>query len=85
MGNINSALKYKKIQFRIGGKMNLIQKIRIFIIKHYKGLLKAVFSSALIALIIYEGGKQIQSIRLADTLHTMRAIPVQWLFLFFLQ
>ena len=64
--------------------MNAIQKIRIFIIKHYKGLLRVGFSSALIALIIYEGGKQIQSIHLADTLHTMRAIPVQWLFLFFL-
>ena len=64
--------------------MNIIQKIRIFIFKHYKGLLKIAFASALIALILYEGKNQIQSIHPAATLHTMRSIPIEWLGLFFL-
>ena len=63
--------------------MNIIQKTRIFILKHYKGILKIAFASLLVALILYEGKSQIQSIHPAATLHTMRSIPIRWLSLFF--
>lgn len=64
--------------------MNIIRKIRIFLLKHYKSLLKLAFASALFLLILYEGQNQIKSIHPAATLHTMRSIPIQWLCMFFL-
>jgi len=66
-----------------GDHMNLAEKLRIFIYKHYKGLLKIAFASVLIALILYEGSDQILSIHPAATLQTIRSIPYGWLGLFF--
>ncbi|HVI42894.1 MAG TPA: bifunctional lysylphosphatidylglycerol flippase/synthetase MprF, partial [Anaerovoracaceae bacterium] len=62
--------------------MNIIKRIRVFILKHYKTLLKFAFALALISLILFEGKSQIQSIHPAATLHTMRAIPIEWIILF---
>ena len=63
--------------------MNIIGRIRIFIIKHYKTLLKFAVALILITLILIEGKSQIQSIHPAATLHTLRAIPLIWNLLFF--
>jgi phosphatidylglycerol lysyltransferase len=62
--------------------MNIIKKIEIFILKHYKGILKSVFASALILLILFEGKSQFESIHLASTLHMIRLIPLKWIILF---
>ena len=62
----------------------MIKRIRINLLNHYKSLLKLAFASFLIALIIYESRLQIQSIHPVATLHLIRSIPAQWLFLFFL-
>lgn len=64
--------------------MNVIGKIRIFMIKHYKTLLKFAVALVLITLILIEGKSQIQSIHPATTLHTLRGIPMSWNILFFL-
>jgi phosphatidylglycerol lysyltransferase len=63
--------------------MNIIERTRAFILKHYKTLLKFAFALALISLILYEGRSQIQSIHPAMTLHTLRSIPANWFLLFF--
>lgn len=63
--------------------MRIIQRIRILLLNHYKGLIKLTFACALSALIIYEGKNQIQSIHLAATLHTIRSIPLQSIGQFF--
>ncbi|MBN7773272.1 bifunctional lysylphosphatidylglycerol flippase/synthetase MprF [Clostridium aminobutyricum] len=62
--------------------MNIIQRIRVFLLKHYKGVSKLFFAGALITLILYEARHQLQGIHLASSLHTIRTIPVQWLLLF---
>ncbi len=64
--------------------MNIIGRTRVFVIKHYKTLLKFAVALILITLILIEGKNQIQSIHPAATLHTLRAIPVSWNLLFFL-
>jgi|GEM_PF-192590 Uncharacterized conserved protein len=63
---------------------NTVQKIRVFTIRYYRGLLKIVFACALISLILFEGGQQIQSIHIATALHTLRSVPVSWILLFLL-
>jgi len=62
--------------------MNIIKKIEIFILKHYKSMLKLAFATALILLIMYEGKSQFESIHLASTLHIIRSIPLKWVALF---
>ena len=63
--------------------MNITERIRVFVLKHYKTLLKFAFALALISLILYEGRSQIRSIHPAMTLHTLRSIPANWILLFF--
>lgn len=62
--------------------MNFIKEIEIFVLKHYKSMLKVTFAFALIALILFEGKSQFESIHLASTLHMMRQIPMKWIVLF---
>jgi len=62
--------------------MSIIKKLEIFILKHYKSILKLAFASALILLIMYEGKNQLESIHLASTLQIMRSIPLKWIMLF---
>lgn len=64
--------------------MKLISKLRIFMINHYKGMLKLLAAMVLITLILTEGRGQIQAIHPAVALHTMRMIPFTWILLFFL-
>jgi hypothetical protein len=44
--------------------------------------LKFALALALISLILYEGRRQIQSIHPATALHTLRAIPANWIYCF---
>ena len=62
--------------------MNIIKEIEIFVLKHYKNMLKFAFAFALIALILFEGKSQFESIHLASTLDIMRSIPLNWIVLF---
>ena len=64
--------------------MNIYGKVRIFIIKNYKTLLKLLVALILITLIFIEGKSQIQAIHPAMTLHTMRQIPLSRILLFFI-
>lgn len=62
--------------------MNIIKEIEIFVLKHYKSMLKFAFAFTLIALILFEGKSQFESIHLANTLQMMRLIPMKWIVMF---
>jgi len=61
-----------------------MDRIRIFILKHYKNLIKLAVALVIIALILFEGKTQFQSISPASALHIIRSVPVEWMILFLL-
>jgi phosphatidylglycerol lysyltransferase len=64
--------------------MNILKKIEIFMLEHWKNLLKLAFALALMALIFFEGRSQLETIHPAATLELLRSVPLVWIGAFFL-
>jgi len=64
--------------------MHILKRIEIFMLEHWKNLLKLAFALALTALIFFEGRSQLESIHPAATLEILRAVPLAWIASFFL-
>jgi phosphatidylglycerol lysyltransferase len=63
--------------------MHFLKRLEIFMLEHWKTLLKLAFALALTALIFLEGRNQLESIHLASTLELLRSVPLAWIAAFF--